>query len=236
MDRASDIFTRWTRVTTVVISVLFVVILQIDAGLILHQISTDAGIRTGLTKLSDTALSQADETLKGDDRATAALKEVAGKHKGEPIEADFNSAPSLGSCADGDKWLEGYPTRKKTNMDMGPLQGEFDQACKEQTAAALGKSEDQIAKIRQELAGTELKIVPDSINNNPVFGRTDESIPKRIHSWAQAYRSSDRHKLGTLAMVILLSLGAPFWYNALSQLSNLKPSISTKIEKESSAT
>lgn len=236
MDRASDIFTRWTRVTTVVISVLFVVILQIDAGLILHQISTDAGIRTGLTKLSDTALSQADETLKGDDRATAALKEVAGKHKGEAIESDFSNAPLLVSCADGNKWLEDYPSRKKITMDMGPLQGEFDQACKEQTAAALGKSEDQIAKIRQELTGTELKIVPDRINGRPVFrGENDSSISSGILSWTNAYQNK-RHLLGTLAMVILLSLGAPFWYNALSQLSNLKPSISTKIEKESSST
>jgi hypothetical protein len=36
-------------------------------------------------------------------------------------------------------------------------------------------------------------------------------------------------------MVVLLSLGAPFWYNALKQLSNLKPSVTQKIEKESVA-
>jgi hypothetical protein len=36
MDRASDIFTRWTRTITVALSIVLVVILQIDAGLILH--------------------------------------------------------------------------------------------------------------------------------------------------------------------------------------------------------
>jgi len=34
-------------------------------------------------------------------------------------------------------------------------------------------------------------------------------------------------------MVVLLSLGAPFWYNALKQLSTLKASGTQKIEKES---
>jgi hypothetical protein len=42
-----------------------------------------------------------------------------------------------------------------------------------------------------------------------------------------------RHLLGTLASVFLLSLGAPFWFNALKQMSNLKPAITSKIEKES---
>jgi hypothetical protein len=29
--------------------------------------------------------------------------------------------------------------------------------------------------------------------------------------------------------ILLLSLGAPFWFNALHQLSNLKPAIATKV-------
>jgi hypothetical protein len=32
--------------------------------------------------------------------------------------------------------------------------------------------------------------------------------------------------------LLLLSLGAPFWYNALRQLSNLKPAISSKVSDE----
>jgi hypothetical protein len=231
MDRASDIFTRWTRVITVVISILLVVVLHIDSGLILHQISSNPEIRAGLTKISDTALSQADETLKSGDRATAALKAVAEKHKGDAIEGDLNGAPPLVNCADGKKWLEDYA--KKTNKDMNQVQSEFADSCQQQTVAALGKSEDQIGKIRQELAETELKIVPDRVEGQLVFGSTNDSAWSRIKSWAKAYTST-RHLLGTLAMVILLSLGAPFWYNVLSQLSNLRPNISTKIGKESS--
>jgi len=231
MDRSSDIFTRWTRLITVGISVLFVVVLHIDSGLIFHQVSTNAGIRAGLVKISDTALAQADETLKAGDRGTASLKVVAGKHQGDPLAADLNGAPKLVTCAEGKKWLDDYVN--KTSKDTGQVQAEFTEACQEQTVAALGNSKDQIAKIRKDLADTELKIIPESIiEGQPIFGTKDATLSERIKSWADAYRYK-RHLLGTLAMVILLSLGAPFWYNALRQLSNLKPTISAKIQKES---
>ena len=233
MDRSSDIFTRWTRVTTIVISVLLVLVLQIDSGLILHQISTSAEVKAGLMKISDAALAQADETLKAGDRATDSLKAVARRHQGDAIAGDLDGAPPLVTCADGRKWLEDYG--KRINTDIGQVQAEFADACHQRTVAALVKSEDQIGTIKKQLADSELKIVPDRIGGRLVFGDKNDSIFSRIKSWAEAYRSK-RHLLGTLAMVILLSLGAPFWYNALSQLANLKPGISTKVDKESSAT
>jgi len=42
-----------------------------------------------------------------------------------------------------------------------------------------------------------------------------------------------RHSLGTLMTVLFLSLGAPFWYNVLRQLSNLRPPWRRKIEPKS---
>jgi hypothetical protein len=223
MDRSSDVFTRWTRTVTIVISVLFVGILQIDSGLILRQISTNPGIRAGLEKLSDSALAQADETLKAGDRGTKALNLIADQHKGEAMESDFRTAPSLSTCAEGKDWVEEYGKLKQN--DFSKLEKEFVDACQELTAGALRNSEDQISRIRDELAATNLTIVPDSVNGNAIFSD--------FGSWGRAYVSRS-HVLGTLAMVVLLSLGAPFWYNALKQLTNLKPSITQKIENESS--
>src|SRR4029077_1487516 len=45
MDRASDIFTRWTRTITVAISVLLVMALHLDAGSIFRQIATNPDVR-----------------------------------------------------------------------------------------------------------------------------------------------------------------------------------------------
>jgi hypothetical protein len=47
-------------------------------------------------------------------------------------------------------------------------------------------------------------------------------------NWFTAY-GVRRHLLGTLVSVLFLSLGAPFWFNALRQMSNLKPAISGKV-------
>ena len=41
------------------------------------------------------------------------------------------------------------------------------------------------------------------------------------------------HFWGTLMTAIFLSLGAPFWYNALKQLSNLRPAIAQKVDQAS---
>jgi len=113
-----------------------------------------------------------------------------------------------------------------------PLRREFANACQEQTIAALDKSSDRISKIRHELAETDLTLVPLRIADNPVVSsRNGHSV---YHNWLVTYSRNTSHVLGTLAMVVLLSLGAPFWFNALRQLSNLKPAISSKIEKERS--
>jgi hypothetical protein len=41
--------------------------------------------------------------------------------------------------------------------------------------------------------------------------------------------------IGVGATAILLSLGAPFWYNALRQLASLTPQITRTIKKEQAA-
>ena len=82
-----------------------------------------------------------------------------------------------------------------------------------------------------ELAATNFKIVPETINGEPVFGRENAPFRERFRNWLRAYNAG-WHFLGTLAMVVLLSLGAPFWFNTLKQLSSLKPTVTQKIEKE----
>lgn len=232
MDRSSDIFTRWMRSMTVTVSFLLIILLQIDAGLILHQISSNAEIKAGLTKISDTALSEADGTLGADGRATAALKDVAAKHQQEPLQDDFRNAPPMTSCVDGRRWIEDYAKQK--NSDLSQIESEFVEACQQRTVAVLNGSAAQIGKLRQELLAEHLQIVPDRIGNEPVFGNPSDSLRSRIGSWFRAY-TYKRHLLGTLCMIVLLSLGAPFWYNALSQLSNLRPIIANKIDQESAA-
>jgi len=43
------------------------------------------------------------------------------------------------------------------------------------------------------------------------------------------------HWLGILASASFLSLGAPFWFNLLKRLSNLRPILAQRQERESQA-
>ena len=77
--------------------------------------------------------------------------------------------------------------------------------------------------LRTDLEKTDLRIVPMEIGGHSVFDSGSH--------WLGAY-GVGRHVTGTLASVLLLSLGAPFWFNTLRQLSNLKPAISEKVSKK----
>lgn len=226
MDRASDVLTRWTRTITIVISVLLVVLLHMDAGSILHQIAMSPEIKAGLNKISDRALAQASEITTDNDRGAVALKNFFAERKLAIPESISKAAPQLVTCTQAATWL-GENSSKGT--DIPKLTTEFRDFCEKQTAAALEKSEKQIRNLQADLARTELELIPSG-----VFGAKTDCIWKRFSTWGDHYLSSPRHMLGTLAMVILLSLGAPFWYNVLKELSNLKPKITQKVEREKS--
>lgn len=217
MDRASDVFTRWTRVIAVTISALLVIVLHLDAGAILHQIASNPDIRAGLVKLSDNALAQADDSTKAGQRGSTSLQAFITSHNITITPA----MPSFSSCAQASAWFQ----TNGPNDDQ--LQKSFLDDCREQAAAQLKGSEEQIKNIRAELASTNLRLVPAGL-----FGNSRGS---RLKTWTQMYWGCRRHVLGVLAMVVLLSLGAPFWFNALKQLSNLKPAIGQKIEKETAS-
>jgi len=40
------------------------------------------------------------------------------------------------------------------------------------------------------------------------------------------------HFWGVLATGMLVSLGAPFWFNALKTLCNLRPAVASRVDKE----
>lgn len=219
MNRLSDIFTRRTRVITVVISLLLVVVLQIDSGEILRQITNTPGLRARLAAMSDTTLSQANKIFDNGERATAALADVKKQNEkdAQVLAALDKETPHLTRCVDGKNWLI---ENIRTLPNAEKLEQEFDKACQEETQRAMGNSYDQIRGLQSDLQKADLKIVPGEIGGQPVFD-------SRAH-WRAAYRVK-RHLLGTLVSIVFLSLGAPFWFNTLRQLSNLKPAIASKV-------
>jgi hypothetical protein len=84
----------------------------------------------------------------------------------------------------------------------------------------MGNAYDEMRGLRVDLEKTNLSIMPAEIGGQAVFDSPSH--------WWKAY-GVRRHLVGTLVTILLLSLGAPFWFNALRQLSNLKPAIAAKV-------
>ena len=72
----------------------------------------------------------------------------------------------------------------------------------------------QVAGLQKTMQDTELRLIP-------------EPYPGPF-----AYHLGDRHFWGVLASAALLSLGAPFWFNALKTMSSLRPIVASKEEQE----
>jgi phage-related holin len=93
----------------------------------------------------------------------------------------------------------------------------------------LTKAASEIQSIRSELADAGMDILPK-------FVAATELAPERgLHThfdylWWKTKRGW-RHFLGIVAAGALLSLGAPFWFNLLSQLANLRTVLANR-EKE----
>lgn len=80
------------------------------------------------------------------------------------------------------------------------------------------KNAENLQTVRSDLAKTQLSIIYPGL---------------KLENWGTTL-IMPAHLAGVLVSIVLLSLGAPFWFNTLRQLSNLKPATANKIEKETS--
>jgi hypothetical protein len=93
----------------------------------------------------------------------------------------------------------------------------------------LKKAASEIQTIRAELADAGFDVLPKFV----AASKLDPARGMHTHFdylWWKTQRGW-RHFLGIIAAGALLSLGAPFWFNLLSQLANLRTVLANR-EKE----
>lgn len=145
--------------------------------------------------------------------ASAAVADLANQFADHPALGLITNAPAnLITREAGKAWLNaqlaGAPDREAI---LAAYEQNFDQ----RTAIWLADLRSAAADIQADLKESSLTI-----------------IPARLPPWGDYWRQPS-HLLGTLMTVLFLSLGAPFWYNMLRQLSNLRPAVAQKIEPKS---
>lgn len=219
MDRTSDMFKLYTRWITIVAAVLFAFLLHVDSLAIIDQVSQNAVLRARLVEMS-TAVQQEGEKVLGANAfapATEALQSLAA----DTMQQDVAGALKAG-CPGGDltKCTEGLKTRQDGESWVGQhvakdqqpkVLAAYEKTFGTVTQAHLEDLSNSLQQVQKQLADTQLVIFPQ-----PIPGLLDFK--------------DQRNFLGVVLAAFFLSLGAPFWYNVLRNLSDLRPIVARRVD------
>ena len=213
MDRVSQRFVTHTRIWTIIFSILVAFALHLDALKLVTQLSTDAEMRSRLVASADALTKKADEILVAPASGSStdymqAMKRLIRTH---PTELAALEEPSgFTDLAGGKEWLS---TRLQTAgiQDAEKWQREYELLVPQ---AALLNAADNLRSIwRDKLI---FQLIPDPYPS----------------PWYNYWTPSWLHFWGTLASAALLSVGAPFWFNALKTLTSFRPVLANKEQQE----
>jgi len=216
MDRSTERFILCTRWITAAIAFILALGLHIDSIQIFKQLSTRSDVRARMVQQVNTTLEKAGALMTAAkepkplaSEAIRAMKEDLKDSKDLEI---LGTVPgNLVTRRVGEEWLQGHLTGPRLTKGLEAYNRRFDDA----TVAQLGDLKVSFNEAKSSLDQTGLQI-----------------IPQPLPGWKDYPGDRGLHLLGLLMTGLFLSLGAPFWYNALSQLANLRPVLAGKVEKQ----
>jgi hypothetical protein len=235
MDRASQKFILKTRLITIVCSLIVAFALHLDTFRFLSQVSNDPELRAGLVSASQAMEKHAARVLEPIEKPKPGTSETQEVHVPaiyrKALEGTVNNVknppaalknaaaniPYLNNREAGERWLrDAMENDPKTQEAVTQYQSMVEKGLETDTDRLL----DNAASIKGSLDYAGFKIIPDP-----------------YHSWDfwPGWRLDNLHFWGILFSAGLLSLGAPFWFNALKTLSSLRPVVASKAEQEQQA-
>jgi hypothetical protein len=224
MDRVSQRFTAQMRIWTVIFSFMLALAVQLDTFRLLERLWTDPQTRESLVSTRNAMMKEAEAITQISTDAgqaavpgaepevyRAAFEQLMTRH---PAETNgMSDMPTMASYDAAQTWLASNLVRneKRISVSDSNNQAIFQDYAKS-VAAALA---DKANAIRQQIESSGLEL-----------------IPRPYHV---LHFDGPRNFLGTLVSAVLLSLGAPFWFNALKSLSNLRPVLAKKQDADAVA-
>ena len=143
------------------------------------------------------------------------MKELLKEVKPEETKQAPGTVPSFRTLADAEKWLSDDLKDDVKAQRKQELIGKY----KGMVLTALGR---KIGDINRTLKETGIQLVPEHAKiTGPV------EFAKFLFDF-----KSKRNFLGILLTAGLLALGAPFWYNALKNLVNLRPMVAQRQDQQ----
>ncbi|MBI3696350.1 MAG: hypothetical protein HY238_16120 [Acidobacteria bacterium] len=226
MDRISQRFALHTRLFTVSLAVLIAFGMHIDALALFKRLLADDQLRATLVSSADAMSKQAEGVLGTSSRVpTAYSLAMKTLREGTDPEAQKYAEltkslpeppPTFASSVDAETWLR---QNLHVNTQTDQIVESYRKILSRTLSTAVVKLSDQLREIGQTLGQTEFQLIESPYKPWDYCNRW----PRNRHFW------------GVFGAAVLLSLGAPFWFNALKSLTNLRPILAQKQEKEQAA-
>jgi hypothetical protein len=218
MDRTSERFLYQMRVTTASASFLFAFFLHVDSLQIIRRVGENHELRAQLVHLADPTLARADTVLglvgRGKPSGVGILREM---RRADSTGMPADSIPaSLTSREAGRAWLA---ATVRDSARRVALQASYDGRFAAADTLWLRQLQWAAEGIDSTLKATSFSPVPSPVPSIAAY--VSPGLP---------YLNG--HFLGVLMSAMLLSLGAPFWYNALRTMANLRPVVAQKLTDE----
>jgi hypothetical protein len=238
-DRAQQWFSMHARVVTVIGAIVAAFVLQLDTVQMVRLLSANPDLRAKLVARADALERQAQAVSQP--KVTPADQEVVlGKiradHPGWDVPAGLDHIPGdedLGQVVAGMTFMLG------ANEHTADILHAYEQGI--QTLKFNGSLADLEGVLKDYNASTlELMPSPYPVASNPDWSSHKlSSFP--FLPWIQAKGEAGQriywswplhHLVGILLSAALLSLGAPFWFKLLNQLSSLRPALADAIDNQ----
>lgn len=216
MDRTSEVFKYYTRLITIVASVLFALLLRVDSLSILDQVSQDEDLRARLVQMSETAQEESQKVvnLEAVPLGTRAIQALAQENPAVATLCPPSAAnPPCGGLRDypaGKNWLETH-LKSDPKSDPKRILAAYEKQFSAVTKAHLNDLGVSFQRLQDHLGETKLEIIPEL--------------------WPWGFKNG-RNVLGVIMTAFFLSLGAPFWYNSLRRLSDLRPIVARRVDED----
>jgi hypothetical protein len=210
MDRVSQRFAMWMRIWTVAFAATFALGTGLNAIHLVEDIYRNGSLRDALISAAQQVGTSASSVLNPQNSLPALYSQILLKTLADAGVPAPNPAPVIQTTAEGTAWINAHVPAANLQAVLRNFNTSTDAATRKfitdnaETATALIQSKAGIAVLRWNW-------------------RDFPSKPKK----AQV-----KYLLGVLLTTALLSLGAPFWFNSLKSLTNLRPIMASKEKAE----
>jgi hypothetical protein len=204
-DRISERFALRSKIIALIGAILVAGILQLDSIQLMKQVFTDAELRSKLIVSADLLIERGGAIIGQRNVFDLSMDSLL-----ETIPDFPDPLKSFSNRVSAEKWLE---ENLPEDQNLETVLATYRDIQKEITKERLDYLGDQVLLLNNDLNQMQLKILGEK------------------YSW-KFWEWKFPKFLGILISIALLSLGAPFWFNMLKNLANLRTRLIQNEEKE----